>query len=701
MRFFLQKIVLGFVLALAVVCAVTQPVSAATIYVNSSTGDDTTGDGTVSAPYKTFHKGYTEAVANDTLDLTGTFSWTDAAETGDSTTSGYTIGKNLTIQGHSAADTIVQAHTADNSADRRVFTISLGVTATIQDVTIRYGKLTGSSNYGAGIENLGTLTVRRTTISYNRATQGGGGGISNEGALTVRDSTVHNNVVYYMGGGLLNHYDNPSATMDIINTTVAFNEQTATTAYTEGAGVYYRRGSGSVTNSTIVYNDGLSTSGLGLGDAGSTVYIKNTIIVGNTGNNEVGFRSSNNGTIVESGYNIFGKRSPYFTSVEPNTWLDQNQDGSFIKNIEGSLGTLSLSNTLADNDTETGTQTFAITSATSIAVNGGDTASHNSIAVPEQDQRGLERSGAVDVGAYEYGGTPGSDDDDEEDGGDGGGGEDPSPSSSGASSSSSTARSSSSSSGTCSDQKPVSVPDLFQINTTTTTAELFFTPSTETNKYYISFSTSPSAEGHGALVTLGTSGVQSFTVQYLQPGTIYYFKVRSQRGCQTGAWSSIVQESTQSITSETVQLQRNATKLQSSAEEDGAPSKDEVSTDESEVEQVSDTVPQTYRLKISVKNKNEPIPNSTVEIPELALSVVTDDVGEAVVEGVVAGAYTLQLVDQAYAAEEIILDGEQEEFDILLTVDDKGKQMYLIVAILFGTFNVILVLILLIRKRVG
>lgn len=108
-----------------------------------------------------------------------------------------------------------------------------------------------------------------------------------------------------------------------------------------------------------------------------------------------------------------------------------------------------------------------------------------------------------------------------------------------------------------------------------------------------------------------------------------------------------------------------------------------------------------HRLKFAVKNKNEPIPNSTVEIPELALSVVTDEAGEAVVEGVVAGAYTLQLVDQAYAAEEIILDGEQEEYDILLTVDDKGKQMYLIAAILFGTFNVILVLILLIRKRVG
>jgi hypothetical protein len=31
-------------------------------------------------PYKTFHKGYTEASSDDIIDLTGTFTWTDAAE---------------------------------------------------------------------------------------------------------------------------------------------------------------------------------------------------------------------------------------------------------------------------------------------------------------------------------------------------------------------------------------------------------------------------------------------------------------------------------------------------------------------------------------------------------------------------------------------------------------------------------------------
>ena len=98
--------------------------SQATIYVNSSTGNDTSGDGTTGLPYKTFHKGYTASSSGDTIDLTGTFTWTDADETGDALRIGYTISKNLTIQGQGPGNTIVQAHSSPLSADRRVFAMS-------------------------------------------------------------------------------------------------------------------------------------------------------------------------------------------------------------------------------------------------------------------------------------------------------------------------------------------------------------------------------------------------------------------------------------------------------------------------------------------------------------------------------------------------------------------------------------------------
>lgn len=98
----------------------------------------------------------------------------------------------------------------------------------------------------------------------------------------------------------------------------------------------------------------------------------------------------------------------------------------------------------------------------------------------------------------------------------------------------------------CNDAKPLSAPDLFQINMTQNTAKLFFTPISNTNQYVISFSTKANAEENGATVTLAREGVQNFTVNLLKPNTSYYFKVRGQNGCMPGDWSNIFKVSTNS-----------------------------------------------------------------------------------------------------------------------------------------------------------
>jgi sugar lactone lactonase YvrE len=95
----------------------------------------------------------------------------------------------------------------------------------------------------------------------------------------------------------------------------------------------------------------------------------------------------------------------------------------------------------------------------------------------------------------------------------------------------------------CTDAKPLYVPDLFQIDVTSTTAKLFFTPA-QTNKYYISFSTKPSAEEHGAEVSLKYENIQNFKVNLLRPNTTYYIKVRGQNGCMPGDWSNIMKITT-------------------------------------------------------------------------------------------------------------------------------------------------------------
>ena len=93
---------------------------------------------------------------------------------------------------------------------------------------------------------------------------------------------------------------------------------------------------------------------------------------------------------------------------------------------------------------------------------------------------------------------------------------------------------------TCGDARPATAPDLFQVDTSKNTAKLFFTPISNTDTYYFSFSTKPIAEENGVQATLGVLGVQNFTIDHLKYNTTYYFKVRGQNGCMPGEWSNIM-----------------------------------------------------------------------------------------------------------------------------------------------------------------
>lgn len=97
------------------------------------------------------------------------------------------------------------------------------------------------------------------------------------------------------------------------------------------------------------------------------------------------------------------------------------------------------------------------------------------------------------------------------------------------------------SSGDCLDSKPTAISDLFQIDAALRSAKAYFTPQSDTNKYFISFSAlNTNAEEHGEQVELLREGVLSHTIYYLKPNTTYYLKVRGQNGCAPGDWSNIM-----------------------------------------------------------------------------------------------------------------------------------------------------------------
>lgn len=389
--------------------------SQTTIFVNSSTGDDASGDGTSGAPYKTFYKGYTVASSGDILDLAGTFTWTDADETGDAATTGFTIAKNITIRGN-CAGAIVQAATSGGTADRRVFTISAGYSVTISGLTIRYGNVNTGVNYdgGGGIKNSGTLyldgclvtgnkvitqtyqfgggfldadngtaTITNCDFSYNSSSGWGGaiyyGNYASPGPLTMLNTVVHDNSAAGRGGGFA------------VMLTSGVNKITNCTFFNNSSGgygaVWNDRANGVYTNCTITGNP----NG-GMSHYGSTVYLKNNLFADNT---SYDFSYVGSGSISDDGYNL----------VETSN----NYTFSGTGDITGNQANLNISSSLADNSTLNGTYSIALQSG-SVAIDAGNAAAHgpsgNTVTPLSYDQRGYSRNGVVDMGAYEVSTMP-------------------------------------------------------------------------------------------------------------------------------------------------------------------------------------------------------------------------------------------------------------------------------------------------------
>jgi hypothetical protein len=369
---------------------ITELFAQSIIYVNYNSGNDGSGDGSSGNPYKTFHKGYTSASSGDIIDLSGTFDWTNTDETGDANTTGYSLEKNLTIRGHGADQTIIQAAATANSANRRVFTIGAvsGVTIVFEDLTIRYGKVWDGQTdpFGGGvvIENSCDVTFTNCFVHHNYSWQTGGGIDSFNSIVTVINSTISDNHGYH-GGGI----SSKSSTFTITNSTICNNYAEAD-GYGGGLNLEDGGTSATLTNCTIVNNES-SNAGGGISIAGNpegaTLIIKNTILANNTGNGSANDFDYYSGTITDNGYNI----------IEYSTGYSWTGTGD----ITGNQTNLNLSSTLENNNTINGTPTLKTTSG-SVAIDAGNSLANGSVSIPSTDQRGASRNSNTDIGAYEY-----------------------------------------------------------------------------------------------------------------------------------------------------------------------------------------------------------------------------------------------------------------------------------------------------------
>ncbi|MBI5648796.1 MAG: hypothetical protein HY962_17850 [Ignavibacteriae bacterium] len=419
---------LVFLLLMACTC---EGIYAATWYVNSSTGDDVTGNGSAGAPWRTITKGISMAANGDIIDITGTFTGEGSATTGIS------FNKRVTIQGHGAGVTIVQAAATRNTANRRVFSVDLGGLANVaylKSLTVRYGRHT-SGTYGAGgiTINNGTLNVDGCSIEENdlavsSSTYYGGGGIMvhDYGKLIMTNSSIRNNtasIALYGAAGVYFHSYYAEAPGSFTNCTISGNAATYTYSFdfdkdyagvaggisnwwsngltltnctvshnstTNDAGGLLLSRSTTLTNCTIAHNSAGDKGGGVVMYGSNMVTMKNTILAENSSVNETTSkdfsRYNNTGSVVDNGYNI----------VEYSTY-------SFAAagDLTGNQANLNLSGTLEINYATNGVYTLKLSSG-SVAINAGATGTNGSVSVPTTDERGAPRNGATDMGAYEY-----------------------------------------------------------------------------------------------------------------------------------------------------------------------------------------------------------------------------------------------------------------------------------------------------------
>jgi hypothetical protein len=248
-----------------------------------------------------------------------------------------------------------------------------GGIANYRMLTVSNSTLSGNSatHRGGGLYNEGTLTVSSSTLSANN-----GSGLYNEGTLTVSNSTLSGNI----GSGIVNF-----GTLTVSNSTLSGNS-----AYGYGGGIWtYSNQSVTLTNVTVTANRanlyGLSYQGGGVFVSSGSPVLHNTLIAGNFRGATGTTRDDVSGALNASGdYNLIGDGTG-MTGLSHG--VNGNLVGSAAAPIDPLLGPLQ--------DNGGPTKTHALL-AGSPALNAG-----NPFQLGVADQRGVVRTGGVNIGAYQ------------------------------------------------------------------------------------------------------------------------------------------------------------------------------------------------------------------------------------------------------------------------------------------------------------
>jgi CSLREA domain-containing protein len=294
----------------------------------------------------------------------------------------------IIISGNGAANTIIQAAAAPQTATSRVFQVNSGGNLTLDGVTVRNGY--DNSHDGGGIYNTGgKLTIMNSTVSDNWEIAPNinynprGGGVFSTGLLTITNSTFSGNKAldifvggYGQGGGI---WSSNSAV--IMNSTFDQNKAGSNDwegIYSGGGGLY-TEGKTTITNNTFLANTAGTRGGAILTGGNGTLTVTNSTIRNSVENHSSSTATLKNTIVTASCIGTI--TADAFNLATASTCGGATQ----VTFAQLNLGAL------------TGSPTYLPLLPGSVAIDAGD----NTVC-PATDQRGQARNDLqCDVGAYE------------------------------------------------------------------------------------------------------------------------------------------------------------------------------------------------------------------------------------------------------------------------------------------------------------
>jgi Zn-dependent metalloprotease len=253
------------------------PQAGVSYYVNIATGNNSNSCTSPASPCKNIQETINKAGTNDTLYVSsGTYFFSSNGSPNVVVIN----GKNLNIIGgwDSTFTTQNGVSTIDGgNANNGVLLVS--GTVTIEGFIIQNSR---SSNSGAIYMVNGNLTVKRSTLKNNIATNDGAGIFIDNGTLTVINSTISGNTATASGGGIYAS-NNIGSSVTVQNSTIAYN--TAAT----GGGINRTNGSFQITNTIIANNTGTTSAP----DCNGTLTSASYSIIENTANCSITTASNN------------------------------------------------------------------------------------------------------------------------------------------------------------------------------------------------------------------------------------------------------------------------------------------------------------------------------------------------------------------------------------------------------------------------